>query len=87
MRFTRAPRCVETSVHEHHAGGQLRKYWVRDDVPVSTTVEAILITALVFGIVAAIFGAIYVWDKWGKGSRLEQRVDRFFDRLSDLFDR
>jgi hypothetical protein len=60
---------------------------VRDDVPVSTTVEAILITALVFGIVAAIFGVIYVWDKWGKGSRLEQRVDRFFDRLSDLFDR
>ncbi|WP_200962090.1 hypothetical protein [Mycobacterium sp. Root265] len=53
----------------------------------STTVEAILITALVFGIVAAIFGVIYVWDKWGKGSRLEQRVDRFFDRLSDLFDR
>jgi len=60
---------------------------VRDDVPVSTTVEAILITALVFGIVAAIFGVIYVWDKWGKGSRLERRVDRFFDRLSDLFDR
>ena len=60
---------------------------MRDDVPVSTTVEAILITALVFGIVAAIFGVIYVWDKWGKGSRLEQRVDRLFDRLSDLFDR
>lgn len=60
---------------------------MRDDVPVSTTVEAILITALVFGIVAAIFGVIYVWDKWGKGSRLERRVDRFFDRLSDLFDR
>jgi hypothetical protein len=53
----------------------------------STTVEAILITTLVFGIVAAIFGAIYVWDTWGKGSRLEQRVDRFFDRISDLFDR
>lgn len=60
---------------------------MRDDVPVSTTVEAILVTALVFGIVAAIFGVIYVWDKWGKGSRLERRVDRFFDRLSDLFDR
>ena len=60
---------------------------MRDDVPVSTTVEAILITALVFGTVAAIFGVIYVWDKWGKGSRLERRVDRFFDRLSDLFDR
>jgi hypothetical protein len=60
---------------------------VRDNVPVSTTVEAILITALVFGIVAAMFGLIYVWDKWGKGSRLEQRIDRFFDRVSDLFDR
>jgi hypothetical protein len=60
---------------------------VRDNVPVSTTVEAILITALVFGIVAAMFGLIYVWDKWGKGSRLEQRIDRFSDRVSDLFDR
>ncbi|MBI3223629.1 MAG: hypothetical protein HYZ39_01085 [Mycolicibacterium cosmeticum] len=60
---------------------------MRDDVPVSTTVEAILITALVFGIVAAMFGLIYVWDKRGKGSRLEQRVHRFFDRISDLFDR
>lgn len=60
---------------------------MRDNVPVSTTVEAILITALVFGIVAAMFGLIYVWDKWGKGSRLEQRIDRFFDRLSDLFGR
>ena len=60
---------------------------MRENVPVSTTVEAILITALVFGIVAAMFGLIYVWDKWGKGSRLEQRIDRFFDRVSDLFDR
>ena len=60
---------------------------MRDNVPVSTTVEAILITALVFGIVAAMFGLIYVWDKWGKGSRLERRIDRFFDRLSDLFGR
>lgn len=58
-----------------------------DNGPVSTTVEAILITALVFGIVAAMFGLIYVWDKWGKGSRLERRVDGFFDRVSDLFDR
>lgn len=60
---------------------------MRDNVPVSTTVEAILITALVFGIVVALFGLIYAWDKWGKGSPLEQRVDRFFDRVSDLFDR
>lgn len=60
---------------------------MRKNDRVSTTVEAILVTALVFGIVAAIFGLIYVWDKWGKGSRLEQRVDRFFDRVSDLFDR
>ncbi len=53
----------------------------------STTVQAILVTALVFGIVAGIFGLVYAWDKWGKGTRLEQRVDRFFDRLSDMFDR
>ena len=60
---------------------------MRDNVPVSTTVEAILITALVLGIVVALFGLIYAWDKWGKDSPLEQRVDRFFDRVSDLFDR
>jgi hypothetical protein len=60
---------------------------VRVQVPMSTTVEAILVTALVFGIVAAIFGAIYVWDKWVKGSRLEQCIDSFFDRVSDMFDR
>lgn len=60
---------------------------MRENGSVSTTVEAILIAALVLGIVAAMFGLIYVWDKWGKGSRLEQRIDRFFDRVSDLFDR
>jgi hypothetical protein len=60
---------------------------VREDVPMSTTVEAILVTALVFGIVVAIFGLIYVWEKWGKGTRLEQRIDRFFDRVSDIFNR
>ena len=60
---------------------------VGDHVPMSTTVEAVLVTALVLGIVAAIFGLIYAWEKWGKGTRLEQRVDRFFDRVSDMFDR
>jgi hypothetical protein len=60
---------------------------VRENNSVSTTVEAILITALVLGIVAAMFGLIYVWDRWGRGSRLERRVDRFFDRVSDMFDR
>lgn len=53
----------------------------------STTDEAILVTALVLGIVVTLFALIYTWEKWGKGSRLEQRVDRFFDRLSELFDR
>lgn len=53
----------------------------------STTVEAILVTALVFGIVVAMFVLIYAWEKWGKGSRLERRVDHFVDRVSDLFDR
>jgi hypothetical protein len=54
---------------------------------VSTTVEAILITALVLGIVVAMFGLIYAWETWVKGTRLEQRIDRFFDRVSDMFDR
>ncbi|MGV0678075.1 hypothetical protein [Mycolicibacterium fortuitum] len=53
----------------------------------SATVEAILVTVLVFGIVIAIFGFISAWEKWGKGTRLEQRIDRFFDRVSDMFDR
>ncbi|MCW1822620.1 MULTISPECIES: hypothetical protein [Mycolicibacterium] len=53
----------------------------------SPTVEGILITTLVLGIVAVIFGLIYAWEKWGKGTRLEQRIDRFFDRVSDMFDR
>lgn len=60
---------------------------MREDVPMSTTVEVILVTALVFGIVVALFGLIYVWEKWGKGTRLEQRIDRFFDRVSDIFTR
>ena len=51
----------------------------------STTVEAILVTALVLGIVVAMFGLIYAWEKWGRGSRLEQRIDGFFDRVSDKF--
>lgn len=53
----------------------------------STTVEAVLVTALVLGIVVALFAVVYIWETWGKGSRVERRVDRFFDRLSDLFDR
>src|SRR5689334_12515117 len=58
---------------------------VGDHVPMSTTVEVVLVTALVLGIVAAIFVLIYAWEKWAKGTRLEQRVDRFFDRISDMF--
>jgi hypothetical protein len=58
---------------------------VRDNDSVSTTVEVILVTALVFGVVVALFGLIYGWEKWGRGSRLEQRADRFFDRVSDIF--
>jgi hypothetical protein len=53
----------------------------------SITLQAVLVTALVLGIVAAIFASIYAWERWVTGSQLEQRVDRFFDRLSDLFDR
>ncbi|MGB3484938.1 MAG: hypothetical protein WBB07_22300 [Mycobacterium sp.] len=51
----------------------------------STTAEVIVISAVVLGIVAAIFGLIYVWETWVKGTRLEQRVDRFFDRVSEIF--
>lgn len=51
----------------------------------STTVEAVLITTLVLGIVVALFGLIFVWEKWVKDSRLERRIDGFFDRLSDKF--
>ncbi|MGE2730919.1 hypothetical protein ACQI4F_15675 [Mycolicibacterium vaccae] len=51
----------------------------------STTVEVILVTALVFGIVAALFVAIYAWEKWVKGSRAEQRIDDFFDRVAEKF--
>jgi hypothetical protein len=51
----------------------------------TTTVEVILVTALVLGIVAALFAGIYAWEKWATGSRLERGVDRFFDRLSDKF--
>ena len=51
----------------------------------STTVEVILITGLVLGIVVAMFGAIYAWEKWVVGSRAEKRIDDFFDRVSDKF--
>ncbi|MEZ0342703.1 hypothetical protein ACAG25_22310 [Mycobacterium sp. pV006] len=51
----------------------------------STTMEALLIAALVLGIVIALFGLIFVWETWVSGSRLERRIDDFFDRLSDKF--
>ncbi|MGE0221178.1 hypothetical protein [Mycolicibacterium sp.] len=50
-------------------------------------IEVLGVTALVFGVVAALFALIYVWEKWVKGTRLEQRIDRFFDRIGELFDR
>lgn len=56
---------------------------LRDDVPVSTTGQSVLVAALVFGIVVAIFGRIYVSEKWRRGTRLEQRIDR----ESDVTDR
>ena len=51
----------------------------------STTATAIGVTALVLGIVVVMFGLIYAWEKWARGTRLEQCIDRFFDRVSDLF--
>ncbi|UXA19663.1 hypothetical protein [Mycobacterium sp. SMC-4] len=53
----------------------------------STTVQAILIAALVLGIVVALFASIHLWEKRVEGTRLEERIDRFFDRVSDLFNR
>lgn len=53
----------------------------------STVSVVIAVTALVLGIVVVMFAAIYAWDRWGKGTRLERRIDRFFDRLGDMFDR
>lgn len=47
--------------------------------------EVIAVAALVLGIVTALFGVVYAWERWGKGTRLERRLDRFFDRLSDKF--
>lgn len=44
-----------------------------------------LVAALVFGIVAALFVAIYAWEKWVKDSPLERRLDDFFDRLTEKF--
>ncbi|AQA01155.1 hypothetical protein BVC93_00540 [Mycobacterium sp. MS1601] len=60
---------------------------MRENGQVSTTVEAILVTALVFGIVVVMFVIIYAWEKRGKGSRLQRRVDRFFDRIGEMLDR
>ncbi|MGE2835543.1 hypothetical protein [Mycobacterium sp. SMC-4] len=51
----------------------------------STTLEVFLITALVLGIVGALFSLILVWEKWIRGSVLERRLDDFFDRVSDRF--
>lgn len=53
----------------------------------STGIEVLLITAVVFGTVIALFGAVYAWEKRVKGTTLEKRIDGFFDRLSDRFDR
>jgi hypothetical protein len=50
-------------------------------------IEVFLVTALVFGIVASLFGLIYIWEKWCTGTRFAKSIDRFFDRLSDMFDR
>jgi hypothetical protein len=54
----------------------------------STTAQVIAITALVFGIVAVLFAAIYAWERWVTGTRFEQRLDGLFDRITEkLFNR
>ena len=49
--------------------------------------EVIGVTALVFGIVVAMFALIYAWDKWVKDTRVEKRIDGLFDRIGEIFDR
>lgn len=61
--------------------------WHRGVVLSSVIAEVIWVTALVFGIVAAMFALIYAWEKWVKGTRLEKRIDGFFDRIGEMFDR
>ncbi|CAM3864449.1 hypothetical protein ACXYTP_12515 [Tsukamurella ocularis] len=51
----------------------------------STTAQVILITALVLGLVAVVFGLVYLWEYKLKGTDIEKKVDGFFDRISDRF--
>lgn len=51
----------------------------------STTMQVLLITALVFGLVALLFGLVYLWEYKLKDTTIEKRIDGFFDRLSDRF--
>ncbi|MCS3778695.1 hypothetical protein [Tsukamurella ocularis] len=51
----------------------------------STTVEVILIAALVLGLVALVFGLVHLWNSTVEGTSREQRIDGFVDRLSDRF--
>ncbi|GAA1081085.1 hypothetical protein [Tsukamurella spumae] len=51
----------------------------------STTVQVILITALVLGLVAVVFGLVYLWNSKVEGTDREKKIDGFFDRLSDRF--
>ncbi len=51
----------------------------------STTVQVILVTALVLGLVAVVFGLVYLWNSRVEGTDRERKIDGFFDRLSDWF--
>ncbi|BDH59155.1 hypothetical protein [Tsukamurella sp. PLM1] len=51
----------------------------------STTMQVVAITALVLGLVAAVFGLVYLWNTKIEGTDREKRIDGFFDRLSDRF--
>ncbi|CAM3143060.1 hypothetical protein [Tsukamurella hominis] len=51
----------------------------------STTLQVLLITALVLGLVAVVFGLVHLWNTKVEGTAREKKIDGFFDRLSDRF--
>ncbi|NMD55400.1 MULTISPECIES: hypothetical protein [Tsukamurella] len=51
----------------------------------STTMQVLLITALVLGLVAVVFGLVHLWNSKVEGTDREKRIDGFFDRLNDRF--
>jgi hypothetical protein len=51
----------------------------------STTSAVVFWIAVVVGLVIALFGFVYAWEKWGKDSGLGRRIDRLADWASETF--